>query len=56
MHLEIFILSKINCMSELIENQFILGDNIWLVLGDGKLPVRSQEVRTTYQNAFPEKE
>ena len=30
-------------MSELIENKFILGDNIWLLLGDGNLPIRSQE-------------
>ena len=33
-------------MSELIENKFILGDNIWLLLGDGNLPMRSQEPQT----------
>ena len=40
-------------MSELIENKFILGDNIWLLLRDGNLPVRSQEPQT--KNAFPGK-
>ena len=33
-------------MSELNENKFILGDNIWLLLGDGNLLVRSQEPQT----------
>ena len=28
------------------QNKFILGDNIWLLLGDGNLPVRSQEPQT----------
>ena len=35
-----------NCLSELIENKFILGDNVWLLLGDGNLHVRSQEPHT----------
>ena len=37
---------KINCLSGLIKNKFILGDNIWLLLGDGNLIVRSQEPQT----------